>query len=613
MTRLAVLRRTTAGAAALLSLALATQLGVVATSASWNDTEWVVGPQTGIGTLDCSQATGSFATRGEGRMLGGALLRQDLDTLVQASGMRVTNDGDGPSYSPSGATPAPQPEAFANPLDVSALRALSVDLGGGLLQLPLNNSTGVIGQYAQARSTGLAVGAAGLVDDNGAIATRPGNDYPDLGSLGLSSLLAAINPGVASALGTNVSDVSLKIGAVAGRAAIDGCDGTWRGDPAGAVQRDFLAASLRTEVTSKLVRDLHGIAFGSVNGLDAAARGLPANTTMLNGIVGSVTGVVQPVLDLPILNSLVRLTPGGLSVVLDPTVPSLGALQTLLAQPVRDANGVVSVDLAAGVVTVDTAALLAQAYPAVYGAGLNALPPNTELLVDEHVLSTLSSALNGALVQWVDDVNAALLAAVNGLQLRATVRIGLDLCTATLLLACLKWTNVGTVTAVVSGSLAQLQAGTGAVSVDTSLLNGSLLGGLLNPLVNGLTGALQDNLQGILGSAVNGVIGVYRSLPATALPAAQAIAPVISAAFRVLYLNGIVTILVNAQNDPTAPGSGPEPADWGGVPGGRYDVAALRIGVLAALGADEVRLYLGRGSVGRVCALPADAAACPGY
>ena len=49
-------------------------------------------------------------------------------------------------------------------------------------------------------------------------------------------------------------------------------------------------------------------------------------------------------------------------------------------------------------------------------------------------------------------------------------------------------------------------------------------------------------------------------------------------------------------------------------PARRFDVAAVRIGVLDALGASAVRLYLGRGSVGPGCSLASAAAGpCSAY
>ena len=65
--------------------------------------------------------------------------------------------------------------------------------------------------------------------------------------------------------------------------------------------------------------------------------------------------------------------------------------------------------------------------------------------------------------------------------------------------------------------------------------------------------------------------------------------------------DGILSVLVNAQNDPDPAvlGAGAEPPSWASIPGapssapfdsGRYDVAALVIGVVGAINAVEVVL-----------------------
>jgi hypothetical protein len=74
-------------------------------------------------------------------------------------------------------------------------------------------------------------------------------------------------------------------------------------------------------------------------------------------------------------------------------------------------------------------------------------------------------------------------------------------------------------------------------------------------------------------------------------------------------VNGVVTLDVNAQNDPLT--GNPEPVDWAGLPAGQYDVAALRIGILDAAGASNVHLYLGRASVGVTCSI--SGSGCAGY
>src|SRR5690625_3203270 len=108
-----------------LSLALAAQ-GAVVSNASWTDREW---DHAAIGAVDCADPEGAFLTRGAGRMLSGGLLGVDLDTVVEASGVVVTNDGTRAFHSPSSAQPAPADPAYADPLNIALLNnAISLDL-----------------------------------------------------------------------------------------------------------------------------------------------------------------------------------------------------------------------------------------------------------------------------------------------------------------------------------------------------------------------------------------------------------------------------------------------------------------------------------------------------
>lgn len=608
------MQRIARGAGTVIALALAL-MAVSPTLGAWNDREWVQGSgggEAGVRTLDCTAPTGAFATRGEGKTLGGALLGYDLDNVAQAAGMLVTNNGSRVLYSPAGASAAGA-DAFANPLNVTALRTLNANLGNGILQLPLDNTTGVIGQYGEAHSTGRSTGASGYVTNTGGIGLKPGNGYPDLATLRLSSLLAQINPGVASALG-NVSDVSLKIGAVAGRATVDGCAGTWANDLASTVTRDYLAAALRTQLASPTVGTVAGIANTAVVDLQSAVTGL-LSPGALNGIITPLTALLNTALGANgLLSGVIRLkSPNGITVTVEQATVDTTAVTGLITTPLTDSGGVVTVNLSSGTVSVDTAALLAKAYPGSYGNGLNGLAPNTQLLVNSTVLNTLHTVLTQVLTDWVAQVNQRLAQTVDAVNLKVKAAIGLELCVGIAPLCLGGWSNVGTLNATVTGSLAAMRAGTAPVVVDASLLNGGLLGGLLSTLVSALTTPLLNNLGQLVAGVVDGVLGVHRALPATVTPAVAAIVSVTDGVFQAIYGNGIVSLAVNLQNAPNAsPTPGPAPPDWSSLPAGRFDVAALRIGVLGALSTNDVRIYLGRGSVGRICVLPSTAA-CAGY
>lgn len=607
----------TAAAALLVSTALVAQSGVT-TNASWADAEWTRTPA--VGTVDCDAADGAFATRGEGRALSGALLGMDLDSIAEASGVEVTNNGSRSQETRSVATSLGN-DAYANPLDVTALSAVDVDLGQGMLHLPLDNSTGALGQYGQAKSDGLSVGASGYVTNTGGIATAPGNAYPDLASLSLSQLLGSINPGVAASI-SNVANLELATGAVAGRAHLDGCAAAWAADPAQAITREYLVSSLSTSFTSSTVTALRTEVLSAINGLQPTVNALVGSQGLLQSITGPLVTNLTSVLAGPGGSGLVRID--GTQTTITATV-NTSPLMTALNAPIG--NDIVTIDLASGRITTDFAALLAEAYPGVYGAGLNEQPPNTNLLADPMVMQTFTNAVADALTAWLDHVEGILDATVDAIDLVVNVKVNLGVRVQIFPLVD-QWISIGAIEAQVAGTLAQvlngqatvtaslvLLAGLGSIPIVGSVLVG-LINGTLSPVLTLLTNTVKNVLGGIVAVALAGVFDGLRQLPPAVDNAAGAIGALVSGLYNNLFLNGVVSLLVNAQNDPLpgSPTPGPEPPDWTGLPEGRYDVAALRIGVLGALPSNDVRLYFGRGSVGSVCTMTEIAeGGCAGY
>ncbi|MFS0894789.1 choice-of-anchor G family protein [Microbacterium sp. 179-I 3D3 NHS] len=571
----------------IVAASLVTQ-AAVASDATWNDSEWATGM---IGTTSCADASGSFATRAEGRAVSGSLLGTDLDTLIEASGTTVTNDGDQVRYSPLGANPA-GPDAFANPLRVVALSAVDVDLGNGLLQLPLDTATGLLGQYGRARSDGEAVGAGGFVTSSGGIATEPTNGYPELAALRLSTLLGSLDPGTAALL-TDVTDVTLTTGAVAGRATIDGCDLAWQGAQAdaqvlaSALTREYVAADVATEVSSPAVARLVAGTTGIVDELNTLVAALAGDAGLLDGLVQGITGLLRPLLGTLRLGAV--------------TVDSLAAsvdlrpVTDLLRGSISDEAGIVRVDLGRGSIRVDSAGLVASAYGITDGTSLNGLAPNTDLLADPRILAALTDALTSALSEWLRDVEDALIDVLN------SIRITLDASVRLRLLGL----PVADITISVDAGLAALAAG-GGVAVEAKLLGALDLG-----ILDGLLNALTSGLGPVVANLVGGLLPTVGSLVDSLRPLISSLVGVVSNVYSVLYLSGVVSVIVNVQNDPLT--GRPEPADWRHIPFGQYDVAALRISVLDSLGPAGVRLYLGRGSVGPGCSVPRADIECSAY
>lgn len=605
--------------AAALTLALGAQ-GSVVTDATWTDSEWIAA---NASTSSCHTPDGHFATRGEGRVLSGSLLTLDLDTIAEARGVVATNDGTTSSRDPVTAQDLGD-DAYANPLDVEALQLIEVGLTG-LLELPLDTETGVVNQYARATNAGVAIGAAGTVSNDGGISLEQfEGDVPDLATVKLSELLNSPGIGLGSLI-QNVTDLELTIGAVAGRAWLDGCRDIWGSDDS--VSRDYLTSHLDLDLTSPTVGALGTTMSSTVGTLETTTDSLIGDENALNGVLSTVldllVGVVGTVTSLLLPIKLIgdEATASIVNINLD-----LDPVRALIDQPIADDEGAVSVTLSEGLVHIDTVALLGAAYdpdgpPGAactgdpYSQGLNELAPNTEPLTDECVLTALTTRLGALLGDIVQDVNTALETALDNAAVSAEIRIPVERCnTLPVLGVCLSgWTAAGDLLIQVQGSLTELLANTsGSVTIDTSALLGGVLGELVDTLVSGALGVLSPVLGGLVGNVVLGTLGDLAELPSDVIiTTVNPIVELVGGVYEGLFLDGVVALTINAQNDPQSGNA--EPGDWAAITEGRYDVAAIRLGVLDSLGNAAVWLYLGRGSVGPACSLAQSWQLCAGY
>jgi hypothetical protein len=596
---------------AVVVASLLTMGAVTRSDASWTDNEHAVGS---VGAVNCAASNGAFKTRGDGRMVSGGLLGVDLDTVAAASGMLATNDGTRPLADPAGANHATDgsggsdPNAYVNPLDAGALGAVDVNLGAGgivdlanVLQLPLNNATGVLNQYGRAAADGTSAGGSGFVTDSGTgAAADAGGGYPKLGSIDLKTLVGAVNPTVAAGLST-IADAKLTMGAVSGRGTLDGCGAAFSG-VASAITREYLAAGLGANVNSSTVGSLVTGLASAINGVETAVNGLATNASVLSSITTGVNTLLNTALG---GSTLLKL--GSATATVSATI-DLSNVRALLSTSFHDSRGLVSIDPVGGSVSIDLAALLAAAYPDQYSNGLNGLVPNTHLLVDANVVNALTMALGNALDSWVGRIQSAVSKAVGDTSVTSHVAVNL---TAHVCVAVCLDTPLGSLTADVSGSLQSLLAGTAPVTTKLVLLGGIDLSAFpgVGALVTTLTSALVGNLGQIVGTAVNNVLSPLANIGTTAATLTAPVITAVSGLFTSLFVNGVVTLDVNAQNDPLT--GNPEPVDWAGLPAGQYDVAALRIGILDAAGASNVHLYLGRASVGITCSIASTG--CAGY
>ncbi|MCU1528650.1 MAG: hypothetical protein JWP75_2413, partial [Frondihabitans sp.] len=321
-------------AAALVGAALP---GVGATNATWRDSEWA---NAGLGTQNCATAA-NYATRGASKLIGGTILGTNLDAAASVVGPVVTNGTGGVVVTP--APPASQSlgsSAYADPLDVTALNTLNLQLGG-LLTLPLNTSVGVVNQYAQAQTNGDSAGASGVVNNSGGIsltASPPSSAIPTFATLDLKTVLGTLGLGSVA----NLTDVQLLLGAVASSATLDACDAQW-GSLYSNLQRKYVVAGLNAQVVSPLTSQLVSTVNTTTTGLTTTVNGLTSNTGLLSALASGVTSVLG--------TTLGGLGLGTPTVALSATV-NFSALTTIFNQTISDPQGIVAINPAAGTISI---------------------------------------------------------------------------------------------------------------------------------------------------------------------------------------------------------------------------------------------------------------------
>lgn len=574
-----------AGLAALVSVSLLASTAVVS-NASWNDTEWVHSGTEPIGTLNCADPGNTFTSRGVGRALSGTLLGINLDAVAQASGVTATHNAGVAAHTPEGANEVMGPvNAWANPLKVEVLgNAIGIDLGSGMLQLPLDNSTGVLGQYGQASAGGQAAGAAGLLSDTGGIGLEHNDGYPELAKLKLTDLLGAVNQPVAGLVG-NAADIDLTVGAVTGRATLDGCAALWANDISDALTREYLATSLDLGFTSPAVGALVTGIDGVLNTAQTSVTNLAGEASLLNSLQSGILGLVSGLLS---GRGLAEVNVSGITLGLN-----LAPVRSLLTQTISDSHNLVAINLSTGRVDVDLAALLAHAYSTESSTWLlNDLPPNSNILAQDNegkVVNALKAAVGEAVATLIADVQTKLIQQLD----QITVQFSAALTLTPIL------TKIPVANITVNGTLATLTSG-GGVSID---LGGGILGLLGEALLGNVLNALQNGVGPKVASTVKSAVNAL-NLPALLTSSAfsaptTALVNAVAQVYTGLFLSGVVAVTINAQNRPLS--GFPEPGDWAGLEPGRFDVAAIRVGVLDLTRTKPVAIYLGRGSVGPAC------------
>lgn len=582
---------------AVMGLLVATVPGAALSNASWTDNEWVSatsGDEPGVGTLDC-EVNDIFSTRGAGRFLSGELLTFDLDSIASIEGVVVTNDGTTATATPPTATSLGD-DAFANPLSVTALNAINLQLSG-LLQLPLGNSTGVVNQYGQAVGlgaptypSGYSVGAAGAVNDSGGIALTPEPPGPGVPTVAQVSLDALLEDAVGTDIANIVDDLAgldLSVGAVASAAILEACPAAWDGTQAAVYDnliRDYLVAGLSTSLESPLLSDLVTTVDTAVEDIETLVNGVASDDALLDDILNGVLGELAP-----LLGALGLGTP---SITASATI-DLSAVQTLLNTPITDSNGVFSIDLGASpaTITINLAALFDSVN------GLNNQAPNTQVLIDGDMINDLSLAVATALTEWVGDLETALDAAVNAVDL--TIDIAVPLTFLAL--------EAGTLDISLTGTPSTLALDSTFTCTNPANVVGCTTGAALELTVDLAGPAIALVVQGIVAPVIAAPLGLIVDTLILAIPALTApIVTFLGDALSSLFgEDALVSLVLNAQNapDPAEDLGYPEPG-WAPLDPfvaspfetGRYDVSALRLVVLGT--ADTVEVDLARASVG---------------
>lgn len=475
----------------------------------------------GLRSGAAANAADGDQSQAEARFLGGSLLvgSLSLDDVVELASALATNSGN------------PTPVIDAENLNLSVLQMLGVQIPGGITldALPDLVELGASAEYAEADDAGVSRAATGAVSDSGVVDLNGSSDYPSTAKLHLSGVLG-------SAITSTIADLNVELGAVSAEAALN-ADGP-------SLTRSYHIADGRLTLTVPAIGGLVGTLVGTggiASTVDDALAALAgpdgALATVLSGLDAALSGL---------------LTGDALSVVVTSDIS--GALNDVLDTPVGD--GVITMDLRTGTISVDLNALLTAASP---HHGLNELQPGQEIL-SAAVLTELSSRIAAVLATIPDLVETALTDALHAaaLTITADTRIG----------------GLGTGIVVdVSGSIGDLLDGTATASISIYALGvdvvtipaGTIVGALVSPLTTALFGS-----SGVIDSAVPLVSDLVGDVVTALAPALE-------------LLNGVVSLRGNVQE----------------TSGDRYSETALRLSVGDLLGDGGIATVdLARATVG---------------
>ncbi|WP_313817673.1 choice-of-anchor G family protein, partial [Citricoccus sp.] len=458
--------------------------------------------------VSAAQAAPSDDSEALARIIDSSLFASDLAAVGQAA-----------SGNPSEVGPA------TGTVDAALLEALNIDLGA--LQLPVVGSEGTPGllqigelgalsSYASSPTVGSSTASAGVVGENGAVSLDVAEAAGPAANttVNLTDLLDQL--GVDGLTDEIVQEISLELGAVASTTSQ-----TAPADPTS----NYVVADGNLVIDSPLVGALATDLRTTITGAGDLVDALVGS----EGLIGSTVSALATEINIPLVANL-DLSGGtagvnGLDAALDQ------AATTLLAEPLVDENGLVSISLADGTIAVNLSQLVSGT-----DGGLNGLAPNTSVLTTE-TIGLVTDAIAGALGSVSGKVTETVTEVLNAVEVNIALPIELSL------LGGLVPAANGEV--LVNGTLGQLAGTTSGepeITLDLDLL-GLPLGTVLNPVVNFLQGALLTPLANGLGPILTaGVDEIAGTVTGVVDPLIGTLDPVLTG-----VLDEIVEITINEQ------------------------------------------------------------------
>lgn len=486
-------------------------------------------------------------------------------------------------------------------IDLTALGLIYLNLGylplplvgeDGLLEFVLGDAqVGALREYARAPFASQAHGAAGVVSDSGGLElTQPGEGYN-----AKVDILSLLNLGGINLITENViTEAALELGAVSAVAKAPDmsdvpeetppvCDTNLTATPVGDPADDTWVCSGYQVADAQLVLDspLVGNVVATLNSTLAGL--LDTTESTLNVLLGS-NSVLSAIYDIPLVGTVLK---GVVDISLEADIPAMNITSALLMDPLTSSNGLVSIDLGTGKITVDLKQL--------HGGNLNGLPANTSLLTAaqlSQITDTVTNLLTAPKEQEPNGLNARLdkiLRGENGqgglyateIKLHSCVLgvdlFGIEFCT---LEADIYTTLGGLLNPDVERtySLAEYEAN----PYDYYYVDG-MLGTVLGSVIAGLLGGVGPIVEGLLFGEGSGLLGgLLGDLQSAVIsPLLLALNPVLTQ-----VLDPIANIIINRQSE--------QVVEHGTV----FTVSALELNVLDVGTAGEaVHLPLATASV----------------